>query len=63
MISPFDRRSVVVVVEETDPRSGKKRLVVSHGIDQFGRQFVMPQIPPDQLGAKFDQERGEWMIY
>lgn len=63
MISPFDRRSVVVVVEEVDERTGKKRLVVSHGIDQFGKQFVMPQIPPDQIGAKFDPDRGEWMIY
>lgn len=51
------------MVEEVDERTGKKRLVVSHGIAWHGKHFTMPQIPPDQLGAKFDPDRGEWMIY
>lgn len=45
--------------------TGEKEFGVSHGIDMNTDQFViLPHVShPESLGAKFDQQLGEWVIY
>ena len=45
--------------------TGEKEFGVSHGIDMNTDQIViLPSVSrPELLGAKFDQQLGEWVIY
>ena len=45
--------------------TGEKEFGVSHGIDMNTDQIVIlpPVSHPELLGAKFDQQLGEWVIY
>lgn len=41
------------------------RVIVSHGIDlnDNDRLVVLPQVYPEEIGAKFDPYIGEYVIY
>jgi hypothetical protein len=45
--------------------TGEKEFGVSHGVDMNTDQIVIlpPVSRPELLGAKFDQQFGEWVIY
>ena len=45
--------------------TGEKEFGVSHGVDMItGQSVVLPCVShPELLGAKFDQNLGEWVIY
>ena len=56
-------RTICIVGNDTDPRTGRKQLVISHGIDEETLCNVpMPQVHPAELGAKFDMRIGEYVI-
>lgn len=56
-------RVIVIVVSEISERTGRKELVVSHGVDEdTGRLVVLPQEDPRVLGAKFDPRLGEYVL-
>jgi len=40
----------------------REEFVVSHGVDEFGRNVILPTVHPACLGAKFDKEIGEWVL-
>ena len=40
----------------------REEFVVSHGVDEFGRNVILPTEQPAHLGAKFDKEIGEWVL-
>ena len=44
--------------------TGEKEFGVSHGVDMItGQSVVLPCVSrPESLGAKFDQNIGEWVI-
>ena len=44
--------------------TGEKEFGVSHGIDMNTDQIViLPSVShPEELGAKFDQNLGEWVV-
>lgn len=44
--------------------TGEKVFGVDHGIDlDTGRTVVLPELHPKELGAKFNDELQEWVIY
>ncbi|GEM_PF-2712723 len=45
--------------------TGEKEFGVSHGVDMItGQYVVLPWVShPELLGAKFDQNIGEWVIH
>ena len=44
--------------------SNEKKLLVSHGIDEkTGKTVILPNESPLSLGAKWDFELNEWVIY
>lgn len=45
--------------------TGEKEFGVSHGVDMAtGQSVVLPCVSrPELLGAKFDQNIGEWVIH
>ncbi len=43
--------------------TGDKEFLVSHGIDtETDKLVILPCQPPNQLGAKFNIELGEWYL-
>ena len=49
---------LICVKEETGS------IIVSHGINSDTmRDVILPQVPPSYLGAKFNHDIGEWVIY
>lgn len=61
MLEPGD--IVVIVVKERNPNTGRLQEVVSHGVDfASGRSVVMSGDSPQQAGAVFDDELGEYVI-
>ena len=44
--------------------TGEKEFGVSHGVDMITDQIVIlpPVSHPELLGAKFDQNLGEWVV-
>ncbi len=54
---------IVITTVERDKRTGRKSPVVSHGIDAGSNNSVpLPCAPPEQLGAVFDPELGEYTL-
>lgn len=54
---------IVVLCEERNPKTGRKEVIVSHGIDEDTlNTVILPQVPVKELGAKFDNERGEYVL-
>ncbi len=54
---------VVIVNTEIDPFSGKKTLIVSHGVDsETDLPVTLPPLHPEQIGAKFNAEIGEYVL-
>lgn len=43
--------------------TGKKEFGTSHGVDMdTGKMVITSTEPPDQLGARYDQDMMEWVI-
>lgn len=56
-------KSILVVVTETDPKTGHRRQVASHGVNlDTGETFPVPWESPAALGARFDPELGEYVL-
>lgn len=54
---------IVVLCEEHNPKTGRKEVVVSHGIDENTmKTIVLPQVSVKELGARFDNERNEYVL-
>ena len=54
---------IVIANTETNRTTGRKQVIVSHGIDeQTGRHVILPQEPPERIGAVFDANIGEFVI-
>lgn len=66
--NPFQHQSfttmiVVITVEETNEQTGRKQLLVSHGIDlRTGANVILPVAPPSSIGAAFDSQFGEFVL-
>ena len=49
--------------DESGYKTGHKEFIASHGIClKSGNLIILPQEHPDFLGAKFDEEYGEYII-
>ena len=56
-------KSILIVVREENPRTGKPELVASHLVDPVTlRLFPVPNVRPELLGAKYDGDIGEYVI-
>lgn len=54
---------IVIAYTETNKRTGKIEPIVSHGVNvNTGKVIAMPPIHPQQTGAVFDHDIGEWII-
>lgn len=54
---------IVVCTMEKHPKTGKPRKIVSHGIDRAsGKSVCLPCDTPEEIGAVFDQEVGEYVL-
>lgn len=55
---------IILITEmETDPKTGRERLIVSHGINtRTDRVVILPNEPPTTLGATIDPVTGEWTL-
>lgn len=40
----------------------RKELIVSHGINEYLENVVLPQVHPLELGAEFNEDLGEWIL-
>jgi hypothetical protein len=53
----------LVTMYEEDPATGKKMLLVSHGIDErTGRNVCLPGEHPKDLGGVYDDDLMEWVL-
>lgn len=58
-----ERMIVVITYTEYNPRTGRKEIRASHGVDLDSDQaVVLPNEPPAELGAVFDADIGEFVI-
>lgn len=54
---------VVITCKERDARTGRERIVASHGIDMDTDNVVtLPGEPPEALGAVFNADLGEYVL-
>jgi hypothetical protein len=54
---------ILITHLETDERTGSKKIIVSHGIDEStGKSICLPPESPQNLGAHFNQEAQEWVL-
>ena len=54
---------VVVTTKERDARTGREIVIASHGIDEeSGNAVPLPNVRPEELGATFDPELGEYVV-
>ena len=54
---------IVITTQETNPKTGRKESIASHGIDaDTGKSVILPNELPGLLGATFDNDIGEWVI-
>lgn len=54
---------IVVTYMETNERNGRLERFASHGINTDTDKIVtLPQVDPEQLGARFDPEIGEYVL-
>lgn len=54
---------IVITHTVRDERLGRNVLVASHGIDECtGHAVTLPCVPPEELGAAFDPELGEYTL-
>lgn len=61
MLNPGD--IVVITVLEENPKTHRNEIVVSHGIDySTGKNVVMSGDRPQDIGAVFIQDLGEWVL-
>ena len=54
---------IVITAKERNKRTGVEEIIASHGVDErTGRTVILPQERPEQLGARFDDEIGEYVL-
>ena len=54
---------IVICTMEKDPKTGKPRKIVSHGIDHAtGKSVCLSCEAPEDIGAVFDPEFGEYVL-
>ena len=54
---------LVITFNEIDEDTGKLELLASHGVNPAtGRNVVLPNVHPRQLGARIDGQIGGWVI-
>lgn len=54
---------IVIVTTEKDPKTGKPRQVVSHGVDSdTDKAVILPCETPASIGAQWDPEIGEFVL-
>ncbi len=55
--------TIVIFNSERDPRTGRQRLIASHGFDQdSGTAVTLPPVSPEALGARLDPALGEYVL-
>lgn len=52
---------VLITLVHEDEKTGRKQILVSHGVDANLRGVPLPQVPPHEIGL-FDGEIGEWVL-
>lgn len=54
---------IVIVSSEKNKRTGRKEQVVSHGVVvETGEVVVLPPVAPEEVGAVFDAQIGEYIL-
>lgn len=54
---------ILITVRERNALTGRIEEIVSHGFhEQTGKAQILPCETPQSLGARFCNERGEWML-
>jgi hypothetical protein len=52
---------ILITFIHEDERTGRKELLVSHGVDiDTLRDVCLPQVPPSSIG-RFQTDMGEWV--
>jgi hypothetical protein len=52
----------VITMYEENPETGKEELVVSHGVEELGRNVCLPSEHPSQIGAVYDERLMEYVL-
>lgn len=54
---------IVITHFERNERTGDLEIIVSHGINTEDDSYVnLPSLKPEQVGAKYDPEVGEFVL-
>lgn len=53
---------IVIVQTERNPKTGRLEKIVYHGVNENGETIIMPNEPPDVVGAVYDPDIGEYVI-
>lgn len=53
----------LITVLEKNPKTGVEELVVSHGVDEIGRNICLPGDHPRDMGGVYSDELREWVLY
>ena len=54
---------IVITHFERNERTGDPEIIVSHGINTEDDSYVnLPSLKPEQVGAKYDPEVGEFVL-
>lgn len=54
---------IVILTEQRNERTGQLESVISHGIaTATDRRITLPNVPPFEVGARFSDEIGEWVL-
>lgn len=55
---------IVVTMVDDEIKTGRNKLVASHGIDRSsGKKIILPTEHPKDLGAVWDASMREWVIH
>jgi hypothetical protein len=53
---------IVITIYEENPTTRKMELVVSHGVDEIGRNICLPSEHPSAIGAVYDEDLREYVL-
>jgi hypothetical protein len=54
---------IVITNKDKSESSGRNEIIVSHGINvETGQVVILPTATPEQIGAIFDEEIGEYVL-
>lgn len=55
---------LIITTTERNRLTGFPRLIVSHGIDlETDLTVILPNVHPEEIGAKIDLNTGEYVLY